>query len=255
MNQTDNFEAILNKLTSFDLNEIIRESKNKAIEIIHGLQFKNMKEIGICILHLIRKISQNEMISSTNKNNIEIVLKIKEVLVIIKNNFADVFHMYVGKMENNHQTFLPNEITLSIMARTVQIYQMLIFFKDLKIKEFFFRDKSDDEVVQYCKGLLISTTEKLKNFLNSGIQDEDKNNLLREIENNYLQSLYDTTLIKLFKSGDLKSINKKFSSNKLNFFLNDCDLHFSDDEDSLNKPSDSLISNGVRKNKKNTKYF
>lgn len=244
----EGIDSILDKVTSFDINETIRESNTKANEIVKLLNFKNSTEACLTILQLSRKISQNEGIPISNKNNLDVNTKLNAISADIKNNFIDVFHMFIGKLHTNPQNELSLEDLWELMAKLIQIYQMMIFFKDLKIKEFFFRDKMDNKVLQSTKELLTTTKEKIKSFLNEDIKNEEREKIFKNVQNDYLIPLYEQTIMKLYNDQALKA-PKKLSTKKIDFFLNHCDLNESVEETNYNKPSESLLLCGVKKNK------
>lgn len=243
----------MEKITSFDINETIRENNTKADEIVKLLKFKNNTEACLTILQLLKKISQNEAIPTSDKNNEDVNTKLNLISKDIKNNFIDVFHMLIGKLHTSPQIELATENLWELMAKLIQVYQMMIFFKDLKIKEFFFRDKTDNKVLQTIKELLSTTKEKIKNFLNEDIKNEEREKIFKNTQNDYLNTLYEQTVMKLYNDRGLKARPIKLSTNKIDFFLNHCDLNESLEETNYNKPSESLLLCGVKKNKNKNK--
>jgi len=241
-NKIKGVDKISDKLTVFDVNNTIRQSKAKTLEIVKQLNFKNISETALTIFQIMKKITEKNFFNSSIKTNHEINLKLVELLNDVKNNLVDVFHMFICKLHEKNLVIFSKDELLDLLAKMTQIFQMMIFFKDLKIKESFFKEGGDEEVLYYCKELIKKTADKLKNYLSSAIENEDLEKILQETNKNYLNSLYEGTIQKMY----IETIKSpRISKNKMDFYLNDCDILDTFEERNFKKPLESLLINGA----------
>ena len=239
-------DKIIEKITSFEVNDQIRESKGRALEIVGQLNFNSPTEAALTALQLMKKVGERDFNPTLSRNNYEINLKIADLAKDVKSSLLDVFHMVTGKLNDKNQMRFAAEFN-ELLARLIQLFQMMIFFKDLKIKEVFFKDQSDGEVLQRSKVFFEQIAEKLKNFLSSGMEEDEKELILQETRQIYLKSLYQTVIKQVFT--DESSLKKKkISTNKMEFYLEHCDVEEdSMEENSFRKPTESLLITGVKK--------
>ena len=239
-------------MTSFDMNSYIRESKQKTLEIVQQLTFKNTAEAAFTVEQIMKKLSEKD-ITPINKNNNAINQKLKNLTKEIKNNLVDVFHMFIGKLPENPQTSFSINDLFELMAHLIQLFQMMIFYKDLRVKESFFNDEGDEEFLSESEIFIKNSIEKIKAFLNFGVKNEQEEKILKELKKSYLNTLYDSTLMRVFN--DSSKTSPRLTKHKMEYYLNNCDVEESFEEENFKKPSETLLITGVKKSNNKSKIY
>jgi len=240
-------DKIIERITSFEVNDQIRESKAQAMEIVGKFSFKNATEAALTAFQIMKKISERDFNPTINRNNYEINLKIADLAKDVKSSLMEVFHMILDKLTEKNQAGIAQDFN-ELLARLIQLFQMMIFFKDLKIKEIFFKDDSDNEVLQRSKEFFSRIEIKLKTFLSSGVDVDERERILQDAKQVYLKNLYMNVINKVYNDGLNSKKTVRISNNKLEYYLKNCDVE--DDtleEGSFRKPTDNLLITGVKK--------
>lgn len=244
----DSIDKILDKILSFHLNTYIRKSNSKAYEISKNIKFKNSIEAASTILQIMKKNIEISLTLINNENNDEITYKITEIVNNIQLNLLDNFKVFINY--RMHTLFF-EENYIELIAKLLQIYHMMMFYKNLKIKEIFFHDQSDSEFLQKTKEFITNFVEKLRNFLNKDVQWKANDTIEKEMQDNYLKNLKDNIIEKVYND-----VKKKGSGLKnLDYYLNDCDIDENKEEESFKKPLDSFLLTGTRRINHKAKFL